>query len=387
MNRLFLTLLLLFPFTSGLLAQNSPSTEPAWKDQFRQLYEVLPTPNAYRNGAGMPGHAYWQNRADYDMDIRLDDEKQQIYGTETITYHNQSPDQLYYLWLQLDQNMRAKDSDTYKVRTGTVLDEEDGMSFKDLSGLHNDFDGGFKIEWVQDPDGKPMPYTINRTMMRVDLAEPLTPGASVSFRVKWWYNINERAKIGGRSGFEYFPEDDNYLYTIAQFFPRMCQYNDIDGWQNKQFLGRGEFTLPFGDYAVRLTVPGDHVVAATGELQNSRQLLTAAQRRRLEKARTANEPVIIITEDEARAAEGKRATDEKTWTFEAENVRDFAFASSRKFMWDAQGVPMGDRTVLAMSYYPKEGNPLWERYSTRSVVHTLKVYSRHTFDYPYPVAI
>ena len=377
---------LVLPFR--LSAQTpAPEAAPAWEDKFRQLYEILPTPNAYRNGAGMPGHQYWQNRADYDMDIRLDDTLQRIYGTETITYHNASPDVLYYFWLQLDQNMRAPDSDTYKVRTGPLTEGEDGMSFRELAGLHQTFDGGFKIEWVQDAEGKPLPYTINRTMMRVDLPRPLEPGQSYAFRVKWWYNINERAKVGGRSGFEYFPEDDNYLYTIAQFFPRMCQYNDIDGWQNKQFLGRGEFTLPFGDYRVRLTVPADHVVAATGTLENARQVLTLAQRNRLAEAMTAADPVLIITEAEARAAETARSTREKTWLYQAQNVRDFAFASSRKFMWDAQGVPMGGRTVLAMSYYPKEGNPLWERYSTRAVAHTLRVYSRHTFDYPYPVAI
>ncbi len=254
--------------------------------------------------------------------------------------------------------------------------------------MHNDFEGGFHIESVTNESGQPMPHVINRTMMRVDLARPLEPGKSVSFKVQWWYNINDRNKVGGRSGYEYFPEEDNYLYTIAQFFPRMCVYNDIDGWQNKQFLGRGEFTLPFGDYEVKLTVPADHVVGATGVLQNAKSILTSAQRDRVEKAMNSTEdPVMIVTPEEALEAEKSRASDTKIWKFHAENVRDFAFCSSRKFIWDAMAVKFGDRTVLAMSYYPKEGNPLWEQYSTRVVAHTLKVYSKYTFDYPYPVAI
>ncbi|MDX2283290.1 MAG: M1 family metallopeptidase [Bacteroidia bacterium] len=366
---------------AGLWAQQSP------EDKFRQLEEILPTPTPYRNAAGAPGHAYWQNRADYDMDIQLDDDNQRIYGTETITYYNQSPDALTYLWLQLDQNLFSKDSDTRKTQTGGMAGNGERVPFGMLQRMLTEFDGGFKIEYVQDAAGKALPYTINKTMMRVDLPAALLPGKSVTFKVKWWHNINDRAKLGGRSGLEYFAQDGNYLYTIAQFFPRMCVYNEVYGWQHKQFLGSGEFTLPFGNYKVRLTVPADHIVGATGVLQNPEKVLSAEQRRRFEQARTAKEPVMIVTQAEAEAAEKTKVKETKTWVFHAENVRDFAFASSRKFIWDAIGVPFGSRTVMAMSYYPKEGNPLWEQYSTKVVAHTLRTYSKFTFDYPYPVAI
>ena len=375
-------------FTLAILsAAPALAQRPAYRtDQnpFRQLGEELPTPNSFRNAAGAPGHEYWQNRADYVMDIVLDDAKQTISGQETITYHNDSPDPLAYLWLQLDQNMREPGSDRELTQTGNF----DDMGWPGVMAMNRTFEGGFHIEWVKDAVGAALPFTINKTMMRVDLATPLAPGKSVSFQVKWWYNINDRLKFGGRSGMEYFPQDDNYLYTIAQFFPRMCVYNDVYGWQHKQFLGRGEFTLPFGNYKVRITAPADHVVGATGVLQNAKDVLSAEERRRVQEAmNNTTDPVMIVTPAEALARESQRAETTKTWEFHAENVRDFAFCSSRKFIWDAMAVKFGSRTVLAMSYYPKEGNPLWEQYSTRVVAHTLKVYSHYTFDYPYPVAI
>ena len=367
--------LLLALFTPGLLmAQN----------KFAQLGEELPTPNEYRNAAGAPGHAYYQQKADYDIEVRLDDKKQRIYGEETITYTNNSPDQLDYLWIQLDQNMRAEDSDSKLI---TIERMEDFRSIDDVVKREFKFDGGFKIEEVKSTSGKDMRYAINKTMLRIDLDQPLKDGASVSFSIKWWYNINDRMKIGGRSGYEYFEDEDNYLYTIAQWFPRMCVYNDVEGWQNKQFLGRGEFALAFGDYEVAITVPGDHIVGATGVLQNESSVLSSEQRSRLKKARTVDAPVMIVTQAEAEAKEKEKAKDEKTWIFKAENVRDFAFASSRKFIWDAQNQSVGNKNVLCMSYYPKEGNPLWERYSTKLVAHTIKTYSKYTIDYTYPVAI
>lgn len=363
-------------------AQNGP--ESISRSKFRQLKQESQTPNVYRTASGAPGHLYWQNEADYDMQIELDDENQRIIGTETITYHNNSPDVLTYLWVQLDQNMRAIESDTKKIASSRISGR---MSFTALRRLHNDFDGGFKIEWVKDRRDKDLPYTINKTMMRVDMPTPLKSKGSYTFKVKWWYNINDRMKIGGRSGYEYFKEDDNYLYTIAQFFPRMAVYSEVEGWQHKQFLGRGEFTLPFGDYKVSITVPSDHIVGATGVLQNPKVALTAEQQARFTRSRTASEPVLIVTEAEAIEKEKTKATDKKTWVFHGDNVRDFAFASSRKFIWDAMGVKSGPNDVMAMSYYPKEGNPLWERYSTKVVAHTLKIYSKYTFYYPYPTAI
>ena len=328
---------------------------------------------------------YWQNEADYDMKIRLDDENQRVYGEEVITYHNNSPDALDYLWVQLDQNMRAKDSDTYKIRTSKL---DDRMSTRGLEALTPTFDGGFKLDYVKYGDGQPAKYTVNQTMMRVDLPVALKPGESTKLQIKWWYNINDRMKIGGRSGYEYFEEDDNYLYTIAQFFPRMAVYSDEDGWQNKQFLGRGEFTLPFGDYNVELTVPSDHLIASTGTLQNAKDVLTKKQFDRWEQAQKSyDELVIVATQEEAVAREAKKLTKTRTWKFQAENVRDFGWASSRKFIWDAMAVKQTDgTTVMAMSMYPKEGNPLWEKFSTKAVAHTLKWYSHYTFPYPYPVA-
>jgi hypothetical protein len=353
-------------------------------NKFEQLHQELQTPGVYRTASGAPGHLYWQQRADYDMQIELDDDTQRLSGVETITYHNNSPDVLTYLWVQLDQNLFEKESDYYTTRTSSITEQ---MSFSDLERLHNDFDGGFKIDYVKDHAGRDLHFVINKTMMRVDLPQTLLPQSSFVFKIKWWHNINNRKKLGGRSGLEYFPEDGNYLYVIAQFFPCMTVYSENQGWQNKQFLGSGEFTLPFGNYSVRITVPADHILGATGVLQNPNQVLTPQQQARLQEARTASAPVAIVTAAEARAAEKAHRPSKKTWIFKAENVRDFAFATSRKFIWDAMGVRLGDRTVLAMSYYPKEGNPLWEQYSTKVIAHTLKTYSKFTFDYPYPVAI
>jgi len=288
------------------------------------------------------------------------------------------------LWLQLDQNVREEGSDTKKTGQESISPR---MTYDELGRLMSEFNGGYHIQYVKSASGKDMPYHIVKTMMRVELDQPLKPGASVELNLKWWFNIQDRAKFGGRMGFEYFEEDSNYIYTMSMFFPRMCVYNDVYGWQNKQFLGRGEFTLPFGDYKVKLTVPSDHIVGATGELQNASSVLTSTERKRFEQAKTSDSPIIIVTEEEARAKEKSKAKGTRTWVFHAENVRDFAFASSRKFIWDAQGVQFGKRTVLAMSYYPKEGNPLWEQYSTKVVAHTVKTYSKYTFDYPYPVAI
>ena len=384
MKRILLSLVALSSL--GLSSQNVNTSK------FRQLGQELPTPNVYRTASGAPGHEYYQQQADYNMSIRLDDETQRIYGEETITYTNNSPDELRYLWVQLDQNMRAQNSMTQQIKTGDIFNDRTGKPktafYKIKNNQFYDFDGGFKLEYVQTTSGSNLRYTINNTMMRVDLPSPLRKGQSFSFKIKWWFNINDRMDIGGRSGYEYFEEDDNYLYTIAQFFPRMAVYNDVEGWQNKQFLGQGEFTLPFGDYRVSITVPTDHVVASTGTLTNASRVLNSTQRARLAKAeKSFDDPVIIVTQDEAIEAEQNKSNSTKTWVFEAENVRDFAFATSRKFIWDAQAVDINGKTTMAMSYYPKEGNPLWEQYSTRVVAHTLKVYSKFTVDYPYEKAI
>lgn len=377
MRRTIALLLMLFSgillFSQGIYLGN----------KFQQLGVMLPDANMFRTASGAPGPQYWQQKADYEIKVALDDVKHIIKGEELITYYNNSPDPLNYLWLQLDQNMRAKNSLRNQTQTGEITEKMDPAT---LRYLNFDFDGGFKLLEVLDSERNKLEYIVNETMMRIDLPATLKPGESFSFHIKWWYNINNRDEYWGRSGMEYFPKDDNYLYTIAQFYPRMAVYSDFAGWQNKQFLGRGEFALTFGDYDVEITVPEDHIVAATGELQNNDEVLSKAQLERLNKAKTSNIPVLIVDQKEAGKKEKTKSSKLKTWKFSAKSVRDFAFASSRKFIWDAMGVPFGDRIVMAMSFYPKEGNPLWEKYSTQAVAHTIRTYSKHTFDYPYPVA-
>ncbi|MDN4054588.1 M1 family metallopeptidase [Massilia sp. YIM B02763] len=369
------------------------AAEP-FDDKFRQLDELLPTPTTIRTASGAPGHAYWQQRADYTIRATLDEAKRTITGAETITYHNNSPDALTYLWVQLDQNLFKPGSDARTTATLPSRDAwkgatpETGVKFDAIRSTleARTFPGGFDIKAVKDGSGRPLHYVINRTMMRIDLPQPLKPGQRLSFGIDWSYNITESKILGGRSGYEKF-DDKNDLFEIAQWFPRMAAYYDVYGWQHKQFLGAGEFTLEFGDYDVQVTVPADHIVASTGELQNPDAVLTAAQRDRLKQARTATKPVVIVTQAEAEAKEKTRADGTRTWHFKAKNVRDFAFASSRKFIWDAQGFKKDGTNVLAMSYYPKEGNPLWGQYSTQSIIHTINEYNKYSFDYPYPVAI
>ena len=367
--------------SSWIFAQDNTN-----QNKFRQLGQELPTPNVYRTASGAPGHQYWQQEADYDMKVRIDDKTQKLYGEQTIKYHNNSPDNLRYLWMQLDQNVRAKDSESHDIRTSSLSDR---MSKGQIDRFNPSFDGGFKIDHVTDVEGKPLKYTINNTMLRIDLPAPIASGESYSFKVKWWYNINNTNEMGGRSGYEPFEEDGNNVYVIAQFYPRMCMYNDVYGWQNKQFYGRGEFTLTFGDYRIEITVPKDHLVASTGTLQNQDKVLTKEQKKRLkEAAKGGMHPITIATIEEAdERIAAANYDDEQTWIFEAEDVRDFAFASSRRFIWDAIGVPMSDgRTVMAQSMWTKEGDCLWSKYSTKAVAHTLKWFSHYTFDYPYPVA-
>ncbi|GAB4134841.1 MAG: M1 family metallopeptidase [Raineya sp.] len=362
---------------------------PYTSSKFEQLGAELPSPNNTRMADGSPGHEYWQNRADYNIKVELDDEKQSIKASETITYTNNSPKDLPYLWVQLDQNLFDKQSDTYKSLTYSLEDNFGLFMFIEYMRRTN-FDGGYQILSVKDKLGKPLKFTIQRTMMRIDLPTPLkAKGGIVSFSIDWSFNITDAAAdpIYTRSGFEFFEKDKNYVYEIAQWFPRMAVYSDVRGWQHKQFMGRGEFALPFGNYEVAITVPADHIVAATGELQNPLAVLSPEHLKRLEQAKTAQEPVFIVSQKEAEEAEKKKSNTKKTWIYKAQNVRDFAWASSRKFIWDAMQVSVEGKKVWAMSYYPKEGNPLWERTSTKVVAHTLKVYSKHSIAYPYPVAI
>jgi hypothetical protein len=382
-QRHFLALSFLTPFfVFGQVQQGHTNG-----NKFRQLYDQLADPNKYHNASGAPGVEYYQQKVDYAMDIELDDENSRLYGEETITYTNNSPDQLPYLWLQLDQNIRKKDAPALE-KNGTGNSVTQRPSSFVSTYVEESFDGGFNIEWVRDNQGGALPFKINQTMMRVDLPTALAPGDVFKFKIKWWYNINNHVKGRGRSGYELFEEDGNKAYVIAQFFPRLCVYNDVEGWQNYQFWGNGEFALEFGDYEVNITVPSDHILEATGSLQNPKEVLTREEYKRFQASENSfDKPVIITTQDEAKAKEASFSKKKSTWKFYAKNVRDFGFATSRKFIWERQAVQVGDQKVMAVSIYPKEGNPLWEEYSTKAVVQTLDTYSRFTFDYPYPKAV
>ncbi len=377
-----------FQFISSPLSHSDAINNPKYGqlDKFRQLEEVLPSPNPYRTASGAPGSEYWQQKVDYVIDVELDDANQRITGSAKISYLNNSPDVLNYLWMQLDANIYTPAADS------VMKSEAPDFNSISHSGLRwllsrQDFNGGINITSIKENSGKPLAHQIVKTMIRIDLPAPLKPGDKFVFSIDWNYKINNSKYVKGRTGCEFFEDDGNFIYEIAQWFPRLCAYTDESGWQNKQFMGDGEFTLEFGDYLVRITAPDDHIVAASGKLQNPRDVMTAEQRQRFKQARTAEKPVFIVTPDEAKANQSSKPEGKKTWIFKADNVRDFAFASSRKFIWDAQGCNNGGNTVMAMSFYPIEGEPLWSKYSTHSIIQTLDVYSKYTFDYPYPVAI
>ncbi|WP_394189480.1 M1 family metallopeptidase [Pseudoalteromonas atlantica] len=392
--------LLLAPlaFSSTVSASSVEQTKGSFVDKFRQLDEALPTPNVYRSAAGEPGEKYWQQEVNYEIDAKLDEKQRRLSASQTIEYKNNSPHTLKYLWLQLDQNIFKSDSIAERTATfkGAALQGRPDAKPAKLSlgqlrrqQFMNDNELGFTIANVKDDSGDELKVTVVDTLMRIDLNEPLKPGKDVEFSMDFAFNIVEEDAVGARSGYEHFEEDGNDIFLLAQWFPRLAAYTDYEAWTNKAFLGSGEFTLEFGDYDVELTVPADHIVSATGKLDNASSVLTRTQRNRLKDAENAKRPVFIVTEEEALENE-KQGTDKtKTWHFKAEKVRDFAWASSRKFMWDAKGYQQGgdeQPLVMAMSFFPKEGGDLWKKYSTESVVHTMEVYSRFSFDYPYPVA-
>lgn len=366
--------------------QNNPGSNHG--NKFEQLGTILPTPNIYRTASGAPGHGYWQNRTDYNITAYLDEDKRNLKGSETVTYYNNSPDELDYIWLQLDENehssIRNAGYDTSSVLRSSTTDQQ--LKVSELPVKDNGY--GVSLEKVTDASGNPLKYTVNKTMMRIDLPKVLKKGEKFVFKVDWNYNISDRIKMGGRGGFENFPEDGNDLYTMAQWYPRMCVYSDFQGWQNHQFTGRGEFALAFGDFKVSMNVPADHIVGGTGECKNYDQVLTSDQLSRYRKAENASEPIEIVTLDEAKKAEKNHSKQRKTWVFEAKDVRDFAWTSSRKFVWDGMRVtiPENNNKVMAMSFYPKESYGLYRKFSTKAVAHTIKTYSEFTIPYPYPVA-
>ncbi|WP_339341569.1 M1 family metallopeptidase [uncultured Polaribacter sp.] len=388
MKKIGLLLFSIVFITSVNFAQDS-KTKAGHTNQnkFKQLKELLPTPNLQRTASGAPGLKYTQQKVDYTMDIILDDANTRIYGNETITYHNNSDDSLAYLWVQLDQNMRAADSKTPDIQSSSIPNSTSENRFN-KSYMDAAFDGGFKIESVKNVDDTNLSHTVNQTMMRINLDTPLASGEKFEFKIKWWYNINNHRTDGGRSGYEHFSKDGNNNYVIAQFYPRMCVYDNVEGWQNDQFWGRSEFALEFGDFTVNITTPEDHMLGATGILKNEGEVLSRKELKRLEKAKTTfDNPVLIRTQDEAEKIEKNRSNKTKTWKFYAENVRDYAFATSRKFIWDAMAVDINGKIVMAYSLYSKEANPLYGDHSTRAVAQTLKTYSKYTFDYPYHKAI
>lgn len=376
---LFLVLTTLF----SVHAQTNP-----WQGKFEPIDNMITPPNTYRTASGAPGKAYWQQRADYKIKANLDEKNNTLFGEETITYFNNSPDDLNYLWIQLEQNVNKKENEDF----GSINNRmKDSMSTRQMQFLTRaiDFPAGYSIQYVKDVNGKNIKTMVNNTMMKVKLNTVLKSGESTKISIAWSYPITDRSMyLLSREGYEYFPEDDNIVYLIAHWFPRMAVYNDTEGWQNQQFQKLGEFALEFGDYEVEITVPEDHIIASTGALQNSESVLTKTQRKRLEQAKKSfDKPVMIITKEEAIANEKQKSTKQITWKFNAKNVRDFAFASSRKFIWDAQAVKLPSNTVMAMSFYPKEGLPVWQESSTKAIMHALEVYSESTFDYPYPVCI
>ncbi len=388
-KNILLVLSILFTATS-IIAQNATGkTQKGHTNQnkFRQLKDQFATPNSQHTASGAPGINYTQQKVDYKIDIILDDEKRRITGSETITYHNNSVDELAYLWIQLDQNMRAPDSKTPDIQTNRIPEKINTQQFNRFFP-EKPFDGGFKITSVINADGSKLSHTINKTMMRINLPKPLASGTAFTFNIKWWYNINNHRTQGGRSGYEHFTENGNNNYVIAQFYPRLCVYDNVEGWQNDQFWGRSEFALEFGDFEVNITTPDDHILGATGVLTNAKEVLTKKQQKRFALAqKTFDKPILIVTQKEAEKTEKIKSKKTKTWKFSAKNIRDYAFATSRKFIWDAMAVDINGKTVMAQSLYSKEANPLYGEHSTRAVAQTLKTYSKFTFDYPYHKAI
>ncbi len=387
-------------FVLPVFADAIRQTKGEFYDAFRQLEVDLPTPNVYRTASGAPGDRYWQQKVDYKIRVDLDQDARRITGSESITYTNNSPDTLRYLWLQLDQNRFREDSIARRSETAFDVGGRRNLAEQGEGDILNygavarqqamdDTVYGYQILRVVDGRGKALAYTIVDTMMRLDLASPLASGKSTGFSIDFAFNIINEARVSGRGGYDHFDDNDTDIFFLAQWFPRLAAYTDYAGWQHKAFLGRGEFTLEFGDYEVEITVPADHIVSSTGVLQNPGKVLTAEQRERLKQAETAAKPVFVVTPEEAAENEKTTSTERATWVFKADNVRDFAWASSNKFIWDAMGHRQEGAKqplVMAMSFYPNEAEPIWSTYSTQAVLHTLEVYSRFSFDYPYPNA-
>ena len=380
-------LFLVFAGFTNLSFAAIDQSKGSFEDKFRQLDEVFPSPNLSRPATGEPGPMYWQQRADYKIQIKLNEDTRSVEGSETITYTNNSPLTLKYIWLQLDQNIFARESINNLTRPWGGGDSSVDFSTLRRQNFMDKFEGGFQELSIK-INNKSADTNLVGTHVRINLDQPLKPGESTSLDIEWAYALVEENAVRARNGYETF-EDGNDIFLMAQWYPRVTVFSDYEGWHNKEFIGNGEFTLEFGDFEVDISVPSDHVVSATGILLNENDVLNPIQKKRMKQARKSEKPMFIITPDEAYDNELEKSTDYKTWSFKAENVRDFAWASSRKFIWDAAGYKQDSKEnplVMAMSFYPKEGEPLWSKYSTEAVMHTMKVYSKYSFDYPYPTA-
>jgi len=390
MKKIFFVCCLQLIAISFLSAQDTKNNAASnHGNKFEQLGNILPTGNEYRTAGGAPGPKYWQQRCDYDIKCELDEKNLKLSGSETITYYNNSPDVLPYLWFQLDENEHSSKNNAGYPEASTMSNKISSDNAEGMIGSTKPNDFGINIVKLTDAAGAPIKYLINKTMTRVDLAAPLKPGQKITMKIDWNYHISDRMVQGGRGGYEYFPDNGNYIFTMTQWYPRLCVYSDFQGWQNHQFTGRGEFALTFGNFKVQMTVPADHVVGATGECQNYAQVLSQAQLARWQKASRpggSKDVSEIVTLAEAKAGEKNNTEKKKTYIFKADNVRDFAWGSSPKFVWDAMPITIEGKKVMCMSYYGKEAYPIYRRYSTKAVAHAIKTYSKFSIPYPYPVA-
>jgi len=387
MSKSYLLLLLMLLAGLGSIAQPLRNPGSNHGNRFEQLDYLMQDPNEYRTASGAPGPKYWQQRADYDINVEINEEQNLLTGSETVTYFNNSPDILTYIWLQIDENFHHPNSNNNYDKPSTMGNRLTHQQLLQMNPKEYLKDYGVNVTSLTDAAGRPLKYTVNQTMMRVELPIPLKPGQKFIFRASWNYRIPDKLTRYGRGGYEYFAEDDNNLYSIAQWFPRLAVYSDFQGWQNLQFTGGAEFALTFGNYKVNITVPEDHIVASTGECKNLAAVLTSTQMARWQQAQTSSEPIEIVTLAEANENAKDKSKGKKTWMYEAQNVRDFAFNTSRRLVWDAMAVDVEGKKVMCMSYYGKEAYPIYRKYSTKATAHTIKVYSKFTTPYPYPVAI
>jgi len=331
----------------------------------------------YRSASGKPGHAYWQNRADYTIKVSLDDQKDLVSGQVTLSYTNNSPDELNYLWFQLDQNLFHEDS-----RGQAILPLEQSR----YGSPNSDFKGGYNLSSIQLADGRKATYEIIDSRMRVELPTPLAAGGStVSLKIDYSYTIPEFG--ADRTGI--LPSKNGKVYTVAQWYPRLCVYDDILGWNTEPYTGPGEFYLEYGDFNIEITAPANHIVVAGGELLNPEEVWTSQQLERYKQASKSDKTVVIRSAQEVTAANSRPNKTQLTWKFKLNQARDFAWASSSAFILDGAKInnPSG-KTALALSAYPVEssGANAWDR-STEFTKSSIEYYSKKWFEYPYPVAV